>query len=80
MLKMWKNYGIKFFWLHTENLVSKFCCIVMDMKRVTGRVQQKFECSAQKISVSENDEESGKFRMLYNKELCDLYKSPVIVS
>jgi len=52
----------------------------MDMKRVTGRVQQKFECSAQKISVSENDEESGKFRMLYNKELCDLYKSPVIVS
>ena len=52
----------------------------MDMKCVTGRVQNKFKCSAQKVSVSENDEASGKFRMLYNKELCDLCKSPVVMS
>jgi len=47
---------------------------------VTGSEEHKFQYSAHRISVSKNDEASGKFRMLYNKELCDLYKSPVVVS
>jgi len=80
MFMMWKNYGIKFVRLHTGNFLSRFCCILMDMKcdvLLAGR-NINSNVVLKKYLLSENDEASGKFRMLCNKELCDLWKSPVV--
>lgn len=32
VLMMQKSYGTKLFRLHKENFLSRFCCILMDMK------------------------------------------------
>jgi len=81
MLMLWKKYGIKFVRLHKENFLSRFCSILMDMKcdvLLRGR-NINSNVVLKKYLYLKMMKQVGSSGCCITS-MCDLYKSPVVVS